>query len=84
MVFSFKNNGLWFGFVITRCDDDLLAPGSKSLVEMTFINSSDAELVFPLNSSLLFGDGVVSKGVIMLTKRLERMPVAAAKAAPRA
>lgn len=71
MAFSLKNNGLWYGFVITRFDADHLTPGEKSQIEMTFLNSHEAELAFPLNSSILFGDGEVSKGVIILTGRAD-------------
>jgi len=67
MALSIVDKGVWYGFVITKCDEDFISPGESLDIELAFINSDEAESVFNQKTSILFGDGVVTNGVIMLT-----------------
>ena len=72
MALSLKDNGVWYGFIVTRCESDRLRPGEKISAEIAFLNGDDAHVAFPLGSSALFGDGVMSKGVISIVEHVGR------------
>jgi hypothetical protein len=71
MALAIRDNCVWYGFVISRCGESKLRAGETVLVEVTFLNGSEAELVFNLKSSIIFGDGVNSKGTVTLIDRIQ-------------
>lgn len=67
MALSVREKDLWYGFVVTESKVDTLNPGESAVVTIAFLNELGASSVFPLNASILFGDGINSKGFIVLT-----------------
>lgn len=67
MALSVREKDLWYGFVITESRVDILNPGGSAVVTIAFLNELGAGSVFPLNASILFGDGVNSRGYVVLT-----------------
>jgi hypothetical protein len=70
MAYSIKDRGVWYGFVVTASKFDQLNSGEKTVSEISFINGDDARFTFITGSSVLFGDGVRSKGVMSILKFL--------------
>lgn len=67
MALSVREKDLWYGFVITESRADTLNPNESAVVTIAFFNELGARSVFPLNASILFGDGINSRGFIVLT-----------------
>ena len=70
MALSMKDRNLWYGFIVTKCDSEIINPGQSVSLEVAFLNIEEARAAFPLKSSFLFGDGVSSKGVALLIEEI--------------
>lgn len=70
MALSLKAGGMWFGFVVREARDARITPGSTARVKLAFLDPEGARNALPNNASILFGDGVVSRGVLTLRELL--------------
>jgi len=57
---------LAYGFVINDSTIESILPGETVTCTVSFINHEDAQHVFPRGEPILFGDGVVTRGVLKL------------------
>lgn len=66
MAVSVRKNNPWFSFCINDTTVAAVLPGTAVTCNISFINHVDAMGEFPRGASVLFGDGVVTKGVLRL------------------
>lgn len=66
MALSRRGGELWYGFVINDSTIDVILPGETVTCVVSFLNHEDAQHAFPRGSSILFGDGVSTRGVLRL------------------
>ena len=66
MALSLKMKNVWYGFVVTYVEKAIIIPGDIVDVRVTFLNDIGARDAFPQRASILIGDGVCSRGVIVL------------------
>lgn len=64
MALSLQPKPLWFGFVVT--ESPRITPGTVTRVPITFLDEEGARKVFHAGSSILFGDGVRTRGVLVI------------------
>lgn len=78
MALSLKKNSTWFGFVIREADGDEIFPNSVVSVVLDFLDADGASTAFPDGASILFGNGIVSFGFMLLRGRASNrvVPVA--------
>lgn len=70
MALSLKAGGVWCGFVVCEAADARIVPGCTARVKLAFLDADSARSTLPSNASILFGDGVVSLGVLLLREYL--------------
>lgn len=63
---SFSDGMIWFGFVINDSDIKTLQPGEEVTCWVSLFNHEGALESFPRGASLLFGDGVATRGVVKI------------------
>jgi len=66
MAVSVRKNNMWFSFCINDTTVVAVLPGTAVTCNISFINHVDAMQEFPRGASVLFGDGVATKGVLRL------------------
>lgn len=66
MALSRRGSELWYGFVINDSAIDVILPGQTVTCVVSFLNHEDAQHAFPPGASILFGDGVSTRGVLRL------------------
>ncbi len=66
MALSRRGGELWYGFVINDSTVESISPGQSVTCLVSFLNHEDAQHAFPPGASILFGDGVTTKGVLRL------------------
>ncbi|OEY99813.1 hypothetical protein BIY45_14845 [Stenotrophomonas sp. BIIR7] len=66
MALSRRGSELWFGFVINDSSVESISPGQTVQCTVSFLNHEDAQHIFPAGASILFGDGIITKGVLKL------------------
>lgn len=64
MALSLRVKSTWFGFILKGVDTSIINPGQSVHVDAVFLDDVGAREAFPLNTSILFGDGVSSRGVL--------------------
>lgn len=57
---------IWYGFVVTAADEKDLLPGGTWTVKVAFLDDPGARQAIPRRASVLFGDGVCSRGVLII------------------
>jgi len=68
MALSAESAGKWYGFVIEHTDHQVITPGSTVNAKVAFLDHEGAAQVFVPGSSFLFGDGVSSRGTMMIIR----------------
>lgn len=71
MALSLKSKGMWFGFVIKDAETAVISPGSSVFAKIVFLDGPGAREAFRPSSSVLFGDGVDSRGTLVLSGTLQ-------------
>lgn len=66
MAVSLRNGEMWYGFVINDSTVDVIEPGRSAICRISFLNHEGAKEVFQCGSSILFGDGSVTRGVLRI------------------
>nr|WP_313225669.1 hypothetical protein [Stenotrophomonas pavanii] len=66
MALSRRGGELWYGFVINDSTVDVILPDERVACVVSFLNHEDAQHAFPRGASILFGDGVSTRGVLRL------------------
>ena len=69
MALSLKKNSTWYGFVIREADRDEIFPNSMASVEIDFLDTNGASAAFSNGASILFGNGIVSFGFMILKEQ---------------
>lgn len=65
VAFSVKEK-TWYGFAIRHADVEIIEAGSSAFVSIEFLDSVGATSALPRGCPILFGDGVISRGTLVL------------------
>jgi len=66
LALSMDREHTWYTFVINDETVDKISPGEQVTCSVSFVNAPDAEKAFHPNTSILFGDGVATRGVMRI------------------
>lgn len=69
MALSLHPQPLWFGFVVTESSSPITS-GTIARVPIAFLDEESARKMFHPGSSVLFGDGVRTRGVLVIDEYL--------------
>ncbi|UOV05977.1 hypothetical protein MUU75_04595 [Pseudoxanthomonas mexicana] len=67
MALSVQAEPLWFGFVVAG-EGQKIMPGGEQHVGIAFLDEQGARKSFPLHVSILFGNGICSRGTLVLDR----------------
>jgi hypothetical protein len=70
MALSLGPQPLWLGFVVTDEPMSPIGPGMNARVQIAFLDEESARKTFRVGSSILFGDGVITRGVLLIEEYL--------------
>jgi len=66
MALSLDRKPTWYTFVINDRIVKKISPGQTVSCAISFVNHEDAAVIFHPSASILFGDGVCTRGVIRI------------------
>lgn len=64
MAVSLAKELVWYGFVLNDEVVNSISPGCSACCDISFLNDAEARNTFAPGASFLFGDGLVTKGVM--------------------
>ncbi|MCD9088699.1 hypothetical protein [Stenotrophomonas sp. SY1] len=66
MALHVSESPIWYGFFIKESAETSLLPGNGYSVELYFLDDQGSKESFPRGASILFGDGISTRGFIRL------------------